>query len=109
MQKKIAVLTGDGIGPEVVGEAVGVLKVVALRFGHEFEFEEAPVGYAAYDSDGSCLPARTLDLCRRSDAVLFGSVGDPSRDASVPAKDRPEAAALLPLRKHLNLYANLRP
>ncbi len=109
MQKKIAVLPGDGIGPEVVEQGVLALQAVAARFGHVFQFEEAPVGYAAYDREGSCLPAGTLDLCRRSDAVLFGSVGIPARDPQTPAADRPEAAALLPLRKHLNLFANLRP
>lgn len=109
MNKKIAVLPGDGIGPEVVAEGVSVLKAVAERCGHRFEFREAPVGYAAIDSDGSALPARTLALCRDCDAVLFGAVGIPERDPLTPAEQRPEAAALLPLRKHLGLFANLRP
>ena len=109
MKKKIAVLAGDGIGPEVVAQGVRVLKAVASQYHHEFSFEEAPVGYAAYDSDGHCLPTRTLDLCRASDSVLFGSVGIPARDPQTPPEHRPEAAALLPLRKQLGLFANLRP
>ncbi|HET6381942.1 MAG TPA: 3-isopropylmalate dehydrogenase [Armatimonadota bacterium] len=109
MRKKIAVLPGDGIGPEVTQEGVKALKAAAARFGHDFRFAEAEVGYAAYDSSGTCLPADTLALCKESDAVLFGAVGIPARDPQTPPADRPEMAALLPLRQKLGLFANLRP
>lgn len=105
---KIAVLPGDGIGAEIVPEAVKVLKAVGKKFGLEFEFTEAPVGGAAYDACGHPLPASTLDLCRRSDAVLLGAIGGPKWD-NLPVHLRPELGALLPLRKELELYANLRP
>ena len=77
MKAKITVLGGDGIGPEVTGEAVRVLEAVARRYGHEFEFVEALIGGAAIDSSGSPLPPRTIDACRSSDAVLLGAVGGP--------------------------------
>ncbi|PRR72528.1 3-isopropylmalate dehydrogenase [Neomoorella humiferrea] len=105
---KIAVLPGDGIGPEIVPEAVKVLEVVARRAGIEFKFTEALVGGAAIDACGRALPPETLELCRQSDAVLLGAVGGPKWDA-LPPEERPETAALLPLRKELGLYANLRP
>lgn len=105
---KIAVLPGDGIGVEIVPEAVKVLKAVGRKFGLEFEFTEAPVGGAAYDVCGHPLPSSTLDLCRRSDAVLLGAIGGPKWD-NLPVHLRPELGALLPLRKELELYANLRP
>lgn len=105
MTRKIAVLPGDGIGPEVTAEAVKVLK----RLGGDYEFETALVGGAAYDDGGHPLPAATLDLCRAADAVLFGAVGGPKYDAIPDPLLRPELGALLPLRKELNLYANLRP
>ncbi len=105
MARKIAVLPGDGIGPEVTAEAVKVLKAT----GAAFEFEEALVGGAAYDDGGHPLPPATLDLCRASDAVLFGAVGGPKYDAIPDPLLRPELGALLPLRRELNLYANLRP
>lgn len=105
---KIAVLPGDGIGPEIVPEAVKVLEVVARRTGIEFKFTEALVGGAAIDACGRALPPETLELCRQSDAVLLGAVGGPKWDA-LPPEERPETAALLPLRKELGLYANLRP
>jgi len=105
MPRKIAVLAGDGIGPEVIHEAVKVLQATGLSF----EFEEALVGGAAYDDGGHPLPASTLDLCRRSDAVLLGAVGGPKWDQVQPPELRPEVGALLPLRSELNLYANVRP
>jgi len=108
VHKKIAVLPGDGIGPEIVSQAVRVLDRIAERYGVRFDYEQALVGGAAYDATGHPLPPETLDLCKRSDAVLFGAVGGPKWDNLPPAL-RPEAGALLPLRKQLGLYANLRP
>ncbi len=105
MARKIAVLPGDGIGPEVTAEAIKVLRAT----GAKFEFEEALVGGAAYDHGGHPLPKETLDLCRSSDAVLFGAVGGPKYDSIPDPKLRPESGALLPLRNALNLYANVRP
>ena len=105
----IAVLAGDGIGPEIVKEAVAVLEVAAGKFGFALKFEEALVGGTAYDATGHPLPPETLALCKRSDAVLFGAVGGPKYDVIQPASLRPEVGALLPLRKELGLFANLRP
>lgn len=101
---KVAVLPGDGIGPEVTAEAVKVLKAVEAPI----EFEFALVGGAAYDDGGHPLPTATLDLCRSADAVLLGAVGGPKWDG-LPVHLRPEVGALLPLRGELNLYANVRP
>jgi 3-isopropylmalate dehydrogenase len=100
----IALLPGDGIGPEVIAEARRVLDRVC---GGKLRFEEAPVGGAAYKAEGHPLPERTLDLARRADAILFGAVGDPSCDG-LERKLRPEQA-ILGLRKELGLFANLRP
>lgn len=108
MKKTIAVIAGDGIGPEIVGEAVMVLKQVAEKFGHDFAFDEKLVGGAAYDACGDCLPDATLAACRSADAVLLGAVGGPKWD-SLPGPQRPEKRALLTLRKELGLFANLRP
>lgn len=105
---KIAVLPGDGIGPEITVQAVRVLEAVARRFNREFTFTEGLVGGAAYDATGHPLPKATLDLCHGSDAILLGAVGAPQYD-DLPAHLRPEVGALLPLRKELGLYANLRP
>jgi len=105
MPHKIAVLPGDGIGPEVVAEALKVLRVV----DSSLEFEEALVGGAAYDATGHPLPTATLDLCRKADAVLLGAVGGPKWDNVQPISMRPEVGALLPLRSELNLFANVRP
>jgi len=104
---RIAVLPGDGIGQEVIPEAVRVLKTVAKSAGVGFEFEEALVGGAALDATGAPLPPRTLALCRESHAILFGAVGGPRWD-DAPHEQRPERG-LLGLRKELDLYANLRP
>lgn len=100
---KIAVLPGDGIGPEITAQAVRVLNALGL----EIEMAQAPVGGAAYDQAGDPLPAETIALCERSDAILFGSVGGPQYD-TLPRPMRPEQG-LLRLRKHFDLYANLRP
>ena len=105
---KIAVLPGDGIGPEITVQAVRVLEAVGRRFNREFVFTEGLVGGAAYDATGHPLPQATLDLCHSSDAILLGAVGAPQYD-DLPAHLRPEVGALLPLRKELGLYANLRP
>lgn len=109
MVKTIAVLPGDGIGPEVVEQAVEVLKAVARRHGVTFLFKEGLVGGIAYDETGHPLPPETLALCRHADAILFGAVGGPKWDRIEPPTMRPELGALLPLRKELSLYANLRP
>ena len=101
---KIAVLAGDGVGPEVIAEAV---KVLGSLDGVRLELEHAPVGGAAYDAAGDPIPEATLALARRADAVLFGAVGGPQYDA-LPREKRPEQA-LLRLRKELDLFANLRP
>lgn len=106
---RVAVLAGDGIGPEVMREALKVLSAVQEKFGLTFEFHEAPVGWAGIDVAGVALPAETLAECQAADAVLFGSVGLPARDESLPKEKRPERAALLALRKHFELFANLRP
>ncbi len=105
----IAVLPGDGIGPEIVPRAVRVLKAAAEKHGIRIQFEEALVGGCAYDATGDPLPPETLELCRRADAVLLGAVGGPKWDSVQPPSLRPEVGALLPLRKHLGLFANLRP
>lgn len=105
---KIAVLAGDGIGPEVMTEALRVLGAVEAKFGLKFEFTEARVGGIAIDMDGRALPEETIRVCEVSDAILFGSVGGPKWE-SLPPNEQPERAALLPLRKHFGLFANLRP
>lgn len=108
MHKKIAVLSGDGIGPEVVSEAIKVLNSVSEKFGHTFEYEHALVGAIAIDKTGDPLPDETLKVCTSSDAVLFGAIGDPKYDNNPDAKVRPEQG-LLALRKSLNLFSNIRP
>lgn len=106
---KLAALAGDGIGPEVMREAIKVLRAVEKRFSLQFEITEAPVGWAGIDAAGKALPDATLELCRQSDSILFGSVGLPDRDPTIPKEERPERAALLRLRKEFGLFANLRP
>jgi 3-isopropylmalate dehydrogenase len=106
MQALIAVLPGDGIGTEVTGEALRTLDALARRFGHTFRHETALIGGAAIDATGAALPAATLALCERADAVLLGAVGGPKWGPS--AAVRPEQG-LLQLRKALGLFANLRP
>ena len=104
----IAVLAGDGIGPEVMAEALKVLDAVSEKFGFTVKTQSALVGGAAIDAHGEALPAATLDLCKQSDAILFGSVGGP-KWTSLPPAQQPERASLLPLRKTFDLFCNLRP
>jgi 3-isopropylmalate dehydrogenase len=106
-KKKIVLLPGDGIGPEIMQAAVRVLKECAREFGHEFTFTEFPFGGSAIDATGEPLPAETLAACRAADAILLGAIGGPKWDA-VPLPKRPETG-LLGLRKALGLYINLRP
>ena len=108
MNYKIALIRGDGIGPEVVNEAVGVLEAVGERFGHNFEYVDVLLGGCATDAVGKSYPDGTAELCRTCDAVLLGAVGGPKWGADKPAEQRPETA-LLAIRKDLGLYANLRP
>ena len=105
---KLAVLPGDGIGPEVMAEAIRVLDDVGTKFDVSFEYNEQLVGGAAIDATGKALPEKTISACEASDAILFGSVGGPKWE-SLPPAEQPERAALLPLRKHFGLFANLRP
>ena len=106
--KKIAVLAGDGIGPEVMAEAIKVLDAAQKKFDFELSYQSADVGGIAIDNHGEALPAATIKLCEASDAILFGSVGGPKWE-SLPPEQQPERAALLPLRKHFDLFCNLRP
>ena len=106
MKALIAILPGDGVGPEVVAEGVRCLQAIARHSGHQFELQEALVGGAALDAAGDPLPETTLELCRRADAILLGAIGGPKW--STDAKVRPEQG-LLRLRRELGLYANLRP
>ena len=105
---KIAVLAGDGIGPEVMIEARRVMAVIEKKFAITFSCTEARVGGIAIDVDGKALPEATIQICRDSDAILFGSVGGPKWE-TLPPNEQPERGALLPLRKHFGLFANLRP
>ena len=107
MKWRLAVLGGDGVGPEVTEASLEVLRATAERFGHELTADLKEVGFAAYEQFGTPLPEDTLAACRSADAVLLGAVGDP-RSESVPVELRPEAA-LLALRKEMGCYANLRP
>ncbi|TGK49393.1 3-isopropylmalate dehydrogenase [Leptospira kanakyensis] len=106
--KKVAVLAGDGIGPEVMDVALLVVKKALGNKSSEFTFEHALVGGAAIDATGFPLPDETLKLCESSNAIFFGSVGGPKWE-TLPPERQPERGALLPLRKHFDLFANLRP
>ena len=106
--KKIAVLPGDGIGPEVTEQAVKALKAVAEIFSHDFEFEEGLIGATAIDATGDPFPEATEKLCKSSAAILFGAIGDPKYDNDPSAKVRPEQG-LLKMRKELGLFGNIRP
>ena len=108
MDFNIAVLAGDGIGPEIVEQAIKVLNAVGLKYKHTFKFTEALVGASAIDQVGDPFPEETFQLCMKSDAVLFGAIGDPKYDNDPKAKVRPEQG-LLAMRKKLGLYANIRP
>ncbi|TGL40958.1 3-isopropylmalate dehydrogenase [Leptospira perdikensis] len=106
--KKVAVLAGDGIGPEVMDVALSVVKKTLGNKSSEFTFEHALVGGAAIDATGFPLPDETLKLCESASAIFFGSVGGPKWE-TLPPERQPERGALLPLRKHFDLFANLRP
>ena len=108
MKKNIAVLPGDGIGPEIIEQALKVLKSVEQKYNHEFTYTYALVGAVAIDKTGNPFPDETFDLCMKSDAILFGAIGDPKYDNDPKAKIRPEQG-LLAMRKKLGLYANIRP
>lgn len=107
MEKTIALIRGDGIGPEIVAEAVGVLDAVAKKFGHTFKYIEAPMGGCAIDAYGVPLPDESLAACLHADSVLLGAVGGPKWD-SQPSANRPERG-LLKLRSAMQLYTNIRP
>ena len=108
MEYKIAVLPGDGIGPEVMTEAIKVLDCVSAQCGFSLSYNYKNIGGAAIDAQGKALPDDTLEACEQADAILFGSVGGPKWD-NLPIAERPERAALLPLRKHFKLFCNFRP
>ncbi|MEN9448871.1 MAG: 3-isopropylmalate dehydrogenase [Bacteroidota bacterium] len=108
MEKKIAVLPGDGIGPEIIEQAVNVLKAIEKKFNHQFEYNYGLIGAAAIDETGNPYPDATHELCLRNDAILFGAIGDPKYDNDPSAKVRPEQG-LLKMRGALGLYANIRP
>ncbi len=108
MEKKIALIFGDGIGPEVTQQSVKVLNAIAHRFGHVFTYSEGIMGADAIDKTGNPLPDETIDTCLNSDAILFGAIGHPKYDNDPTAKVRPEQG-LLKLRKELQLFANIRP
>lgn len=108
MKFNIGVLPGDGIGPEIVEQAIKVLNAVAKKYNHEFIYTNAVVGATAIDQTGDPYPEATHEVCMNSDAVLFGAIGDPKYDNDPKAKVRPEQG-LLAMRKKLGLYANIRP
>jgi 3-isopropylmalate dehydrogenase len=109
MHFKIAVLKGDGIGPEIVDESLRVLQAVGGRFGHEFDFVEAYAGGEAWERYGEHLPAVTLDVCRKSDAILKGPFGGPTSELNDPKWRGVETTAILGLRREFDLFMNLRP
>lgn len=108
MDFKIALLAGDGIGPEIVDQAKKSVVAAGKKFGHTFLFQPGMIGASAIDATGNPFPAETLELCKSADAVLFGAIGDPRYDNDPSAKVRPEQG-LLAMRKELGLYANVRP
>lgn len=108
MKYNITVIPGDGIGPEVTEQAKKVIRAVGDVFDHTFLFKEAPMGACAIDKSGNPLPDETIELCKKSDAILFGAIGDPKYDNDPTAKVRPEQG-LLRLRKELGLFCNVRP
>lgn len=107
MDYKIAVVPGDGIGPEVINEAIKILDKIGEKYNHTFHYTEVLAGGAAIDATGRCLPDETVEICKNSDAVFLGAVGGPKWD-NLPGNERPERA-LLGLRKALGLFANIRP
>lgn len=108
MNLKIAVLAGDGIGPEISVQGVNVIKAIANKFGHEVSFKSALCGASAIDAVGDPFPEETFEVCKEADAVFFSAVGDPKFDNDPTAKVRPEQG-LLAMRKKLGLFANIRP
>src|SRR5215468_1017323 len=108
MKKNIAVIEGDGIGPEVTRQSVRVLNSIAETYNHQFNYTYCLMGADAIDKTGNPLPDETIDVCLKSDAILFGAIGDPKYDNDPTAKVRPEQG-LLKLRKSLQLFANIRP
>lgn len=108
MKIKIAVLSGDGIGPEIMKQGLAVMDAVAQKYGHDVEYKEALAGAHAIDMVGDPFPETTFQICKEADAVLFAAVGDPKYDNDPTAKIRPEQG-LLAMRKRLGLYANIRP
>ncbi|MDO8952544.1 MAG: 3-isopropylmalate dehydrogenase [Draconibacterium sp.] len=108
MKLNLAILPGDGIGPEIIEQAMKAVKAVAKKFNHELTYEYGLTGACAIDKVGDPYPAETHDLCMKSDAVLFGAIGDPKFDNNPKAPVRPEQG-LLAMRKKLGLYANIRP
>jgi 3-isopropylmalate dehydrogenase len=108
LKKNIAVIEGDGIGPEVTKQSVKVLNAIAEQFGHEFSYKYCLLGADAIDKTGTPLPEETIDICLDSDAILFGAIGHPKYDNDPSAKVRPEQG-LLGIRKALQLFANIRP
>ncbi len=110
MKKKIAVLEGDGIGPEITREGLKVLKAIEKKYGHEFELEFAPFGAQAYFDEGDPFPQKTKDICDRADAIIKGPVGLAVEEMSrIPQEKRPELGAILPIRKRYNTFLNFRP
>ncbi|MEP7229042.1 MAG: 3-isopropylmalate dehydrogenase [Ginsengibacter sp.] len=108
MEKKIAIIFGDGIGPEVTRQSIKVLNAIASKYHHTFKYSYGLMGAVAIDKTGDPLPQKTLDICMQSDAILFGAIGHPKYDNNPSAKVRPEQG-LLKLRKELQLFANIRP
>jgi 3-isopropylmalate dehydrogenase len=110
MKKTIAVLEGDGIGPEIVAESIKVLKAVEKKYGHEFELVYAPFGAEAYFTEGSPFPEQTMEICDRADVIIKGPVGlAVDKMNLIPQNMRPEIGAILPLRKRYDTFANYRP
>jgi 3-isopropylmalate dehydrogenase len=110
MKKTIAVLEGDGIGPEIVAESIKVLRAVEKKYGHEFELVYAPFGAEAYFSEGSPFPEKTIEICDRADVIIKGPVGlAVEKMKEIPQDMRPEIGAILPLRKRYDTFANYRP
>ncbi|MFT3741447.1 MAG: 3-isopropylmalate dehydrogenase [Gammaproteobacteria bacterium] len=109
MNKKIAVLAGDGIGPEVMTETLRILDVIAQKFHHQFEYIEGKIGGQAYDDHQTHCPKQTLQICQQADAILFGSVGGPVSEQQQPKWKNCEANSILKLRQHFNLNINIRP
>lgn len=108
MEKNIAVILGDGVGPEVTHQSIKILDAIGQQFDHGFHYTYCLMGADAIDKAGNPLPDETIEVCLKSDAILFGAIGHPKYDNDPNAKLRPEQG-LLTLRKTLQLYANIRP